>query len=137
MIKNDLAEYVNIQKEIKQIQDEIERIKSKVMFPGTRIISDMPKAPTKEFDQIGNVIAQVEDLENQYKNKLGLLFEKQIDLELKIDNLPARERQLIRYRYISKMEWKDIVKKMGYSYQQLHRIHNIALKLLDEKDETS
>lgn len=42
-----------------------------------------------------------------------------------------RERDILTYRYLNGMKWKEIAKKMGYERRQLTRIYNKALEHLN------
>lgn len=41
------------------------------------------------------------------------------------------EKDLLTYRYLRGMKWEDISEEMGYSWKQVHRIHDKALEHLD------
>lgn len=38
------------------------------------------------------------------------------------------EKDILTYRYVRLMEWKEICKKTGYCWQHVHRTHSNALK---------
>ena len=55
------------------------------------------------------------------------------EIEKFIDSLEdSRERVIMRYRYISGLEWEEVCVKAHYSWKHTHRLHSDALnKILD------
>lgn len=66
---------------------------------------------------------------------LSVQIERQIK-ELKkfekvVDKLPARERSVIKGRYIANMEFKEIAKKLPYSDRTIYHAHRDGIAKLD------
>lgn len=83
-------------------------------------------------NEILELIAQIHDLSRLYLEKLIELYEKQIEIETAVSQLPLREQLLIRLKYFDEKTWEEIAEIFNYSYQHIHRIHNkIILKMED------
>ena len=54
------------------------------------------------------------------------------EIEKIIDSLKdSRERTVMRYRYISGLEWEEVCVKAHYSWQHTHRLHASALEKIN------
>lgn len=129
---NVLSEYADINKEVKHIKEIIERFECKIYGPRISVLSDMPKSPSADSDQMTNNYVKLEKLRNQYDDLLGQLLDKQSEVEKIIKDLTSEERRLIRYRYIDDLEWKDVGKKIGYSTRHTKRKHDNILEKLEK-----
>lgn len=69
----------------------------------------------------------IEYLTKQIKN----LKEELIELETIVDKLPARERSVIKGRYIAGMSFREIAKKLPLSDSSIYRAHNRGILLLE------
>lgn len=72
--------------------------------------------------------AEIKALEEKYCELYKDLFNRQLEIENKINNLEPIERIILRYRYIDGMRWEKIFRLIHYSQKQTFRIHNNAIK---------
>ena len=134
MNNEELFQYSDIKKEIEHIKEQIARLNSQMINPRTTILSDMPKGPIADNDQMLNNLIKLDELRNKYISLLEELCDRQLQIEEQIKNLEPIERDLIRYRYFDGLKWKDIFEKIGYAQRQTFRIHDKAmLKLKNAK----
>lgn len=129
MDKKRLQEYIWLQKEAKQLQDKIEELEARATKQ-TSIITDEPRGSTT--DKV-DVILEIVELTKVYNDKKSAAVQCMLEIETAIEKLPARERYLIRSRYIDGKDWIKICGDMNYSWQQVHRIHAKTLNQLSNK----
>ena len=129
MTKNELLEYSEILKEIKDLEDEINTLYYRITSPRLSVINDMPGGGgSGSFDdKIGKNLDKYNELLEIYEAKKSKLLEKQIAIEKAIGELEPKKRRLIRYRYLKNMSWEEVCVKMQYSWSQVHRLHHQAL----------
>lgn len=127
-----LRQYTDVHKEIKHLEEELEKLEAKRLGPRISIITDMPTSPSYSNDQMERNLIKLEELKEKYDQLLEKLCEAQLKIEERIDKLEPHERDLIRYRYIDGLKWKDVCEKTGYSQRQMFRIHAAALKKLED-----
>lgn len=99
MTKEQLQEYRNIKKELDALE---------VMH--------------RKIDKLGNF-----ELIDYYKKSSEKLSNELLRIEMAFDTLSYTERTLMRLRYIEGLSWQAICGRIGYSWQQTHRIHARAL----------
>lgn len=127
MDKADLKKYVPLKKEAEELRLQAEQLDEDIKSLKAVIIDGMPKGGTVN-DSIGNMVAKVEHLKNEYLKKYDLALCELYKIERVIDSLDdMTERRLIRKRYIQGMRWEDICVDMSYSWRQIHNIHSKIL----------
>ena len=133
MTKNELLEYSEILKEIKDLEEQIETLYYRITSPRLSAINDMPGGGSfDEPDKIGKNLDKYHELVEIYEAKKSKLLEKQIAIEKAVSELEPKKRRLIRYRYLKNMSWEEVCVKMQYSWSQIHRLHHQALSDLSK-----
>ena len=124
MDKKRLQEYIWLQKEATQLQERIEELEARATKQ-TSIITDEPRGTS--IDKV-DIILEIVELTKAYDEKKTEAVQCMIEIEEAIEKLPARERYLMRSRYIERKEWTQIAVDMSYSWRQVHRVHANALR---------
>ena len=88
---------------------------------------------TKETSPMGNVVAKIIDLENEINREIDAL----VDLKIEIVNLineieNPKYKTLLELRYLCYKSWVEIAISMLYSYKQISRLHDEAIKSADK-----
>lgn len=136
MINENLSQYRDVKKEIDHIEEELKRLEMRMLSPRASILSDVPKGPISNSDQMADNLIKLEELRDKYKSLLEELCERQLKVEEAIAELEPLERDLIRYRYVDGLMWRDVSEKIGYAQRQTHRIHDKILEKLENFEET-
>lgn len=127
MTKEELKEHIETKREIKIIEEKIEFLKEKKTSIKSMIIDDMPK-PEPEKDRLGELLGEIEELIDIYNEKQAKLFKQQMKIEKCIDKLDnAKERNIMRLRYLEGMKWEKVCVETNYSWENVHRIHRKIL----------
>lgn len=132
MTKYELKEYRDIVEYIKQIEEQIARLKSQIESPKTQILSDMPKSQAAE-DIMAKTVEKMLELQDEYFVKLKAMVSKQLEIEQAIADLPAREQRLMRLKYIEGLTWEEVAVKMHYGYQWVCTLHGRILQTLNKR----
>ena len=132
MTKEFLKEHITKLNEAKGLDFEIQQMYQTLKSP---IITGMPAVHSPDADKIGNVLWKIQQKEIKYLAKLDVILNEEKEIETVIDKLKdSRERTIMRYRYISGLEWEEVCVKSHYSWKHTHRLHSSALqKMLDNK----
>lgn len=86
-----------------------------------------------EIDSLKNELKNAnDDLKPIIKNEINELTEKVMDIRCKIDSLSSATKLVIRFRYINKMSFKEIAKKLNLSYQWVNKLYNDGLEELSK-----
>lgn len=130
MTKEFLKEHITKLNEVKGLEFEIQQMYQTLKSP---IITGMPAVHSPDADKIGNVLWKIQQKEIKYLAKLDVILNEEKDIEKVIDNLEdSRQRTIMRYRYISGLEWEEVCVRAHYSWKHTHRLHSDALnKILD------
>lgn len=137
MNKIQLKNYINLRKEVKQIEERLKEYEFKKCSAKSQVITGMPCSHGSGNNTAESVVLSFVDLEKVYVQKLAKLNNEIFKIEKAITSLEnSVERQLIRARYIDGKTWEEVCALIGYSWSQTHRIHARALKKLqDLKDD--
>lgn len=136
-IRHKLNSYIPLVREIKYLESKIEAIRDRQT--SIRSSSDVSEvqAPGGNSDKIGTTVAEIIDLEKMYTEKIIKATDQLKEIEHMIDVLTPTERLLIRARYIDGEYLEAVCGIIGYSYAQTKRIHDAALRKLDEHEKMS
>lgn len=128
MTKQNLQRYREIMLEAEQLQEQMKRLESTIIFPSQKL-KDLPPS-SFDNDKMAKIVEKLLALQDLYAKKLSDSCAAQLEVESYISSLPEREQRLMRYRYIEGLTWEQVADKMGYGWAQIHRIHNKALETL-------
>ena len=129
MTKEFLKEHIKKLNEAKGIKFEIDNMYQTLKSP---VITGMPSAHSYDTDKLGNVIWKIQEKEIIYLAKLDIILNEEKEIEKVIDTLEdSRERTIMRYRYISGLEWEEVCVKAHYSWKHTHRLHSSALNKIN------
>ena len=110
MTKEQLRNYRNIKKELRQIEQRLRTLE---------------KRPESEEEIL-------QPLREFYDSKLKELVDAQLTIENSISGLKPTERELVRLRYFDGLPWYRVAIIINYSEQQTHRIHSRILRKLEK-----
>lgn len=129
--KEELKEHYRLVCEIHDLQEEIKELQSLQQAIGA-VKFGGAGGGSGNGDAIGSKLAKLNDLLEYYVLKIEERIIQQEKIEKELERLPVTERRIMRYRYIDGLEWKDIMGRMHYSWQWVHKIHGRALEKLKE-----
>ena len=129
-VKDKLQEYLWINRNIEQLENELLVIESRVMKV-TPTLSDLPKMKGYN-DTLAENVGKMIELQNIINKNLNKLYGLKVEIETLINKLPTREQYLVRARYMEKKTWEQIAVEMCYNWKYIHELHSKALNLMSE-----
>jgi len=132
MTKEELREYRWLVKNISNLEDrllELESVATKVTTTLQQDVVDCSSNQSKMADQVASII----ELQDTINEQLTKMYALQNKLQDKICDMPEREKCLLTLKYIEGLTWEEVAVEMGYSWQHIHRLHSIALRMLNKK----
>ena len=130
--KDYLYSYQPIERRIRQIEDDIRKLKLEA--DGARAIqySDMPKGSMNPQSPQETYVTLLENaVERKWKLKEEYVRKKE-EIRQAINGIgDADMESLLEYKYLDRLKIKQISKLMGYEKTQLYRIHEKALEKLE------
>lgn len=129
MTKQQLNEYRWIQKNIRALNETLEELRGKAE-PQSPTMTDEPRSTIERFDKIPELVVLINETEAMLIEKIKEAHVALEVIEETINNLPERERCLMRLRYICCKSWEEICIEMDYARQHVHRIHKKTLELI-------
>ena len=127
MTKDELKEYGILKDEVMQLEEQIVFWEERKTSIKSQIISDMPRGGGGSKELL-DILIGIEDTIKKLNKKLNRLISKISEIEDIIENLEAKERVLMRYRYIENLKMFQIAERMNYSERHLNRVHSDVLK---------
>lgn len=107
-----------------------------------RLMCDCIKSPMDGSEKVQSsnisnktheLVCKILTLEEELKDNLNELINKNIDITNKINGLGDQEyKLLLSLRYLHFMTWEEISCKMGITFQWTHILHKRALKSFSE-----
>lgn len=122
-----------MKQELEQLEDELEEWRSKAESIKSTQFDEIPCGSNASND-ISDIITKIVELEQRRNDKLRVVLEEQRIIDELIDNLPERERVLMRKRYKESKNWEQICCEMNYSWRKTHYIHAGALRKLQNNN---
>ena len=121
MTKNELIEYCDLKKEIRDLEKRIDNVRKT-----TEMVSDTVQNGYKHRAVIFGVDLTRKRKLHMYEDKLQCfydkLFEQQNKIEDYIETIPQSSvRQIFRYRYIDGFNWNQIQVLMKYNHEDTAR----------------
>lgn len=127
MTKDELKEYGILKDEVIQLEEQIVFWEERKTSIKSQIISDMPRGGGYSKELL-DILIGIEDTIKTLNEKLKRLIGKISQIENTIEKLEAKERVLMRYRYIDNLKMFQIAERMNYSERHLNRVHSEVLK---------
>lgn len=127
MTKDELKEYGILKDEVIQLEEQIVFWEERKTSIKSQIISDMPRGGGGSKELL-DILIGIEDTIKTLNEKLKRLISKISEIENIIESLEAKERVLMRYRYIDNLKMFQIAERMNYSERHLNRVHSEVLK---------
>ncbi len=123
MNKQTLREYQNIVKEIRQLQDERERL---LGLSSTQITGMLHG--TSVSNPTGRAGVKLAELSEMLTRKIDRLISLRVDIEDAIAGLDSNDKILMRLSYIDGKRWEQIAVDMNYDYRWVTRLHGRILE---------
>lgn len=99
----------------------------------TTTISDMPKNPNRGDSRMADSVIKIIDLQDEINSDINKLVGLKREIMGVIKAVPNMEYQtLLEKRYLCFITWEQIAVDMNYSMQYTFRIHERALKEIDQ-----
>ena len=113
MDKQHLREYACILNEIRDLERQreaaITELFSKKSKKGEE---DMPRGKGSTTDPVIAAVERREKFERQIDEKIDRLIDIKREIEEAVEDLPSRDRRLIRLRYIEELSWRRVVEEL-------------------------
>ena len=138
-IKAKLKAYGELERDIDNQIERLERLETKMYTAGSPMMSDMPHAPTPTNDRMAMMIAQRDELKDRIMHRIEERQAAYKEIEDKLECLyRADQRAVIRMRYLDGETW-DYINRALYGncedykvnedtyMRKIMRIHGLAL----------
>lgn len=125
-LKRELYSYRDIVRELKQVDEKLAQVQSRMASPKAGISSGTGSG-SGSGDPMLDMVATKIRLEGSYKQLRAELLARQERIEGMIRRLGPKERALMRCYYTDCKTWEQVGMALHYSWSQVHRIHNSAL----------
>lgn len=132
MTREDLKNYKYAQNWIKRQLEKYEEQKT-IVLNITQTIDGMPRAKNKESYSLENLM----DKYNEIIKILEHDQEKQNEIVKQIRKVEEPYRTILTDKYILNMSLEEISVDIGYAYENVCRMHGIALNKFDDLEKLS
>ena len=119
-----------------RINSKIEQVSAlnNMAIKATSTISDMPGSATRNIHRMEDVIVKIIDLQNEINADIDELVDFKAEVMSVIKSIDNLEYQtLLELRYLCFKPWEQIAIELGYSINNVFKMHRKAIELL-EKD---
>ena len=108
-VKERLIAYREMEREIENQSELLERLVTRLEGIGAQEITDMPKAPSPSNDRMSDLISKKIELENLIGEDLAFQRSERHYFEKILKSFKlADERAIIRMRYFMRMSWEEV-----------------------------
>lgn len=119
-----------------RINSKIEQVSAlnNMATKATSTISDMPGSATRNIHRMEDVIVKIIDLQDEINADIDELVDIKAEVMSVIKSIDNLEYQtLLELRYLCFKPWEQIAIELGYSINNVFKMHRKAIELL-EKD---
>lgn len=127
MEKNILEEYLDIKREIRDLEQRIEKRNAEILTD--TVVGSSPEYPYTAHSISIRGVAADDALMLRRRRLLEELRKKEGEIEAFIEQLPSRERSVVRYRVFDGMSWRRVSAKTKYSVATARRIYEKAVDM--------
>ena len=128
--KEYLQQVVHIDQRINSKLEQVMQLRD-TATRATITISDMPRSPSPNNQQMSDTIAKIIDLENEINADIDRLVDLKREARDVIGQLSDPDEQLVlELRYLCYKTWPEIMEELNYSETSVYRLHGQALKNL-------
>ena len=135
MVKTYLQEVRNERLEIRQLEERIEELRMSLLPSAIRY--DKPQIQTSPEDPMLKIEAEISELEDDLREKLGRLVRRYRGAVRLISRLESSIHRSVLWEYYlnsDKPTWDVVADKMGYSKERLYQLHAEAIDRLEGLD---
>lgn len=120
-----------------RIDAKIEQVMSlrNLAAKATSTLSDAVPSGTRNVHRMEDIIIKIIDFENEINADIDRLVDLKREIMRVIKALPNPEyRTLLELRYLCFKPWEQIAVEMGYSIDNVYKLHRMALKTLEVQE---
>ena len=117
-----------------RINSKIEQVSSlnELANKCTSTISDMPRSSTPNISRMEDTIIKIIDFQNEINTDIDRLVDIKREIVKIIKAVGNSECQtLLELRYLCFKTWEQIAVDMGYTIDNVYRIHRKALEIVE------
>lgn len=97
----------------------------------TTTLTGMPRNPNRGTSMMADAIAKIVDLQTEINRDIDRLVDLKRDMVKVIKNVDNAEYQtLLELRYLCFKTWEQIAVDMGYTIDNVYRLHRKALDIV-------
>lgn len=118
-----------------RINSKIEQVSAlnNMATKATSTISDMPGSATRNIHRMEDVIVKIIDLQNEINADIDELVDFKAEVMSVIKSIDNLEYQtLLELRYLCFKPWEQIAIELGYSINNVFKMHRKAIELLEK-----
>ena len=118
-----------------RINSKIEQVSAlnNMAIKATSTISDMPGSATRNIHRMEDVIVKIIDLQNEINADIDELVDFKAEVMSVIKSIDNLEYQtLLELRYLCFKPWEQISIELGYSINNVFKMHHKAIELLEK-----
>lgn len=119
-----------------RINSKIEQVSAlnNMAIKATSTISDMPGSATRNIHRMEDVIVKIIDLQNEINADIDELVDFKAEVMSVIKSIDNLEYQtLLELRYLCFKPWEQIAIELGYSINNVFKMHRKAIELLEKQ----
>lgn len=130
-VKEYLGQAYRIDQRINSKLEQVSSLHS-LALKATSTISDMPGSATRNVHRMEDVIVKIIDLENEINADIDALVDLKSEITTVIKGIDNIEYQtLLELRYLCYKPWEQIAVDLGYSINNVFKMHRKAIELLE------
>lgn len=131
--KEYLSQVDRLNRMIDNKLSEIYQLKTLVCSISVATDGEKVKSSSSQ-DKMGDTIAKIVDMEKEADDMIDKMLDIKQKIVSQIENIEnTNYYDVLCSRYIGRMTFEEIAKKMNYSWKQVHRIHDLALEEFEKK----
>lgn len=130
MTREQLREFRDLGREVRQLRAELVSMESRIYAPRGQNFSSTPRGNSGGRTMDDLAVAHIK-LKGRYAEKKKALEKEGDKIKKAMSVLTVKERRVIEARYFDGKSWDGVCQAVHYEWAQTHRIHGSALRKLE------
>ena len=126
--KEYLMSYLPCKRMVKNMENQLKELRVKKMYPGMNMGDGLPHG-SRTADMSDYMVAEEKLIEDILK-KRSEYIRKYTEIHNTIHALDAIHAEVLELKYLNRLNFTDICKRIGYEKTKVYQLHGEALRML-------
>lgn len=131
MTRERLRQYIDLVAELESLRSTMAELEGRIFAPEIGRTDGLPHGGGDRESSVERGALAHAALVDQLRELEAEISRETLAIEMAIEALPSRERNLMRMHYIEGVSWEEIAQRTNYCLRQVYRLRKQAFYMLE------